>query len=236
MLAVAIRHAYCSLGRQGPPRPHIPHESLGLPEQRLARALPLLAPSHPGIRAAGSQGNAVKKPHAGAGAARLTPNPIPAPAGGKGGCSTRKLGIRLVVVERYQKEKSLPPLSRTKFLVSQDLTRLCLASSQTFYLLVNNRGLPNMTATMQELYRDHKDEDGFLYLTYASQEVFGSCFSSGRSAASCLTMPRPSGCASCCGEVRNASPSAAGRCPRPAGRRARLPSPEAWLDQTSPPL
>ncbi|XP_035164589.1 microtubule-associated proteins 1A/1B light chain 3C-like, partial [Oxyura jamaicensis] len=88
-----------------------------------------------------------------------------------------------VVVERYQKEKNLPPLSRTKFLVSQDLplaqfavtlrTRLCLASSQTLYLLVNNRGLPNMTVTMQELYRDNKDEDGFLYLTYASQEMFG---------------------------------------------------------------
>ncbi|KAM6233191.1 microtubule-associated protein 1 light chain 3 gamma-like [Porphyrio hochstetteri] len=88
-----------------------------------------------------------------------------------------------VVVERYQREKTLPPLSRTKFLVSQDLplsqfavtlrTRLCLASSQTFYLLVNNKGLPNMAITMQELYQDNKDEDGFLYLTYASQEMFG---------------------------------------------------------------
>ncbi|KAM6100941.1 microtubule-associated protein 1 light chain 3 gamma-like [Pterocles gutturalis] len=89
-----------------------------------------------------------------------------------------------VVVERYQKEKTLPPLTRSKFLVSQDLplaqfavtlrTRLCLGSSQTFYLLVNNKGLPNMAITMQELYRDNKDEDGFLYLTYASQEMFGS--------------------------------------------------------------
>ncbi|KFQ24814.1 Microtubule-associated proteins 1A/1B light chain 3C, partial [Merops nubicus] len=88
-----------------------------------------------------------------------------------------------VVVERYQKEKTLPPLSRTKFLVSQDLplaqfaitlrTRLGLASSQTFYLLVNNKGLPNMAITMQELYQANKDEDGFLYLTYASQEMFG---------------------------------------------------------------
>lgn len=31
-----------------------------------------------------------------------------------------------------------------------------------------------MAITMQELYRDNKDEDGFLYLTYASQEMFGS--------------------------------------------------------------
>uniref|UniRef100_A0A8C4TUN0 Microtubule associated protein 1 light chain 3 gamma n=1 Tax=Falco tinnunculus TaxID=100819 RepID=A0A8C4TUN0_FALTI len=84
-----------------------------------------------------------------------------------------------VVVERYQKEKMLPPLTRTKYLVAQDLntcflpgrTRLCLASSQTFFLLVNDKGLPNMAITMQELYRDHRDEDGFLYLTYASQEM-----------------------------------------------------------------
>ncbi|KAM6037598.1 microtubule-associated protein 1 light chain 3 gamma-like isoform 1-T1 [Theristicus caerulescens] len=98
-----------------------------------------------------------------------------------------------VVVERYQKEKTLPPLTRTKFLVSQDLplsqlavtlrTRLCLASSQTFYLLVNDKGLPNMAVTMQELYRDNRDEDGFLYLTYASQEMFGSSSSSEPAAA-----------------------------------------------------
>ncbi|XP_010085256.1 PREDICTED: microtubule-associated proteins 1A/1B light chain 3C-like [Pterocles gutturalis] len=89
-----------------------------------------------------------------------------------------------VNVENFPKEKTLPPLTRSKFLVSQDLplaqfavtlrTRLCLGSSQTFYLLVNNKGLPNMAITMQELYRDNKDEDGFLYLTYASQEMFGS--------------------------------------------------------------
>ncbi|NXN08058.1 MLP3C protein, partial [Indicator maculatus] len=88
-----------------------------------------------------------------------------------------------VVVERYQKEKTLPTLDRTKFLVAQDLplaqfaitlrTRLCLTSSQTFYLLVDNKGLPNMAITMQELYQANKDEDGFLYLTYASQEMFG---------------------------------------------------------------
>nr|XP_056705529.1 microtubule-associated proteins 1A/1B light chain 3C-like [Euleptes europaea] len=89
-----------------------------------------------------------------------------------------------VVVERYHKEKELPLLDRTKFLVSQDLTmsqfmhtlrtRLCLSATQTFYLLVNNKSLPSLSLTMMEIYNDSKDEDGFLYITYASQEMFGN--------------------------------------------------------------
>uniref|UniRef100_A0A8C7EG80 MLP3C protein n=1 Tax=Nothoprocta perdicaria TaxID=30464 RepID=A0A8C7EG80_NOTPE len=43
----------------------------------------------------------------------------------------------------------------------------------SLYLLAGGRALPAATATMQELYREHRDEDGFLYLTYASQEAFG---------------------------------------------------------------
>lgn len=30
-----------------------------------------------------------------------------------------------------------------------------------------------MTKTMAEIYKENKDEDGFLFITYASQEMFG---------------------------------------------------------------
>lgn len=53
-------------------------------------------------------------------------------------------------------------------------TRMSLTSTQAFYLLVNNRGLPSLSTTLGEVYRDSQDDDGFLYMTYASQDMFGA--------------------------------------------------------------
>ncbi|XP_070622603.1 microtubule-associated proteins 1A/1B light chain 3C-like [Erythrolamprus reginae] len=89
-----------------------------------------------------------------------------------------------VILERYSKEKILPALSKVKFLVPRDFTigqfsaiirnRMGLRSTQAFYFLVDgDHSLVNMSATMGEVYTLYKDEDGFLYVTYASQEMFG---------------------------------------------------------------
>ena len=100
------------------------------------------------------------------------------------------IGIRLrfpnkvpVIVERYAKETSLPVLDKTKFLVPQDLqmakflavirNRMRVGQTQAFYLIINNKTLASMTKTMAEVYKENKDDDGFLYVTYASQEMFG---------------------------------------------------------------
>ena len=51
--------------------------------------------------------------------------------------------------------------------------RLQLKDSQAFYLLINNRMIGNSSQLLADVYKTQKDEDGFLYITYASQEMFG---------------------------------------------------------------
>ncbi|XP_076315672.1 microtubule-associated protein 1 light chain 3 beta-like isoform X1 [Tachypleus tridentatus] len=89
-----------------------------------------------------------------------------------------------VIVERFSKESYLPLLNKTKFLVPQELTmsqfvtiirnRLQLSAHQAFFLFINNKSMATMSRTLAEVYSENKDEDGFLYVTYASQEMFGS--------------------------------------------------------------
>lgn len=74
-------------------------------------------------------------------------------------------------------------MDQIKFLVPKNLTmcelqsvirrRLHLQSTKSLYLIVNNRSLVSNSTLLCEVYEQNKDDDGFLYIVYASQEAFG---------------------------------------------------------------
>ncbi|CAL8117948.1 unnamed protein product [Orchesella dallaii] len=88
-----------------------------------------------------------------------------------------------LIIERYEDEKNLPPMERAKFLVPENLgvaelvniirRRLQLNRNETLFLLVNGNNVPGNTMTLGEVYKKDADDDGFLYILFASHEVFG---------------------------------------------------------------
>jgi GABA(A) receptor-associated protein len=76
----------------------------------------------------------------------------------------------------------IPALDRVKFLVPKDVSatqftyiirkRIELPPEKAIFIFVNNN-LPTSSSYISELYETHKDEDGFLYMTYSGENTFG---------------------------------------------------------------
>jgi len=87
-----------------------------------------------------------------------------------------------VICEKNPTCTDLSNISKTKYLVGPHLTcgqfiyvirvSLKLPAEKAVFMMVNGL-IPSNTNMMNELYEKHKDYDGFLYLTYSSENVFG---------------------------------------------------------------
>ncbi|TIA93367.1 hypothetical protein E3P99_00213 [Wallemia hederae] len=81
---------------------------------------------------------------------------------------------RIPVICEKGDKTDIPTIDKKKYLVPSDLTvgqfvyvirkRIKLAPEKAIFIFVNEE-LPPTAALMSAIYNEHKDEDGFLYVT-----------------------------------------------------------------------
>jgi GABA(A) receptor-associated protein len=86
-----------------------------------------------------------------------------------------------IIVQRLEKS-DIPDIDNSKFLVPADLSigqftyvirkRVKLPADQALFLFVNNT-IPPAAALLSQIYKDHADEDNFLYVYYSGESTFG---------------------------------------------------------------
>ena len=89
-----------------------------------------------------------------------------------------------IIVEKSQtRNNTLPDIDKHKYLVPKDLTvgqfqhvirkRIKLDPATALFIFVNKNIIPPSTSFVSNIYDDHKSEDGFLYISYATESTFG---------------------------------------------------------------
>ncbi|KAJ3153899.1 ubiquitin-like protein atg8 [Geranomyces variabilis] len=85
------------------------------------------------------------------------------------------------IVEKAEKS-DIDQIDKKKYLVPCDLTigqfvwiirkRIKLSPEKAMFIFVNNV-LPPTASMLSQVYQEHKDDDGFLYIVYSSENTFG---------------------------------------------------------------
>ena len=87
-----------------------------------------------------------------------------------------------IIVEKAG-TRDVPQINSTKFLVDKNMTidkflfqirrQLHINSSEAMFLFINNKVIPSNSDKLGSIYQDYMDSDGFLYITYCLENVFG---------------------------------------------------------------
>ena len=89
---------------------------------------------------------------------------------------------RVPVICEKSRNSKMDEIDKHKYLVPNELTcgqfiyvirkRLKLPAEKAIFIIVNGT-IPPTSSTISEIYHKNKSEDGFLYVTYTSENVFG---------------------------------------------------------------
>ena len=92
---------------------------------------------------------------------------------------------RIPVICQKTPQSTLSSLYKSKYLVPKDLTssqflfvirkRLELTSEKALFIFIEGT-MPSSTLTFEDLYATYKNNDGFLYVSYAEENVFGQYY------------------------------------------------------------
>ena len=87
-----------------------------------------------------------------------------------------------VVIQPHSKLLKTAKIEKNKYLMPRNIkitemmvifrTIIKIDSSKAIFIFVNNSLIP-MRDTVEELYNTYKEQDGFLYITYAYENTFG---------------------------------------------------------------
>ena len=94
----------------------------------------------------------------------------------------KKYPNRIPIIIEKADDCQLNDIDKTKYLVPNDLNmnqfvyiirkRIKLDNSQSIFFIVGSNICPSNTP-LCNIYEEHKDEDGFLYILYTSENTFG---------------------------------------------------------------
>jgi microtubule-associated protein 1 light chain len=89
-----------------------------------------------------------------------------------------------VILEKSKVDKYLPKIDKSKLLVSQDMTvsniikllksNLKINENTSIYIIIAKKNvMVSGSQSIFSIYQEHKNDDGFLYLEYCTENVFG---------------------------------------------------------------
>ena len=94
----------------------------------------------------------------------------------------RKHPERIPIVVCKNCGDDLPDIDKQKYLVPKEMSigqfmyvirkRIKLDASQALFIMVNNTLQPS-NKVIDEIYKSCKDDDGYLYIVYSSENTFG---------------------------------------------------------------